>query len=192
MTTTTITPERRSQRADARRNRERVLSAARARFAEHGLDAQIDDIAADAGVGVGTVYRHFPTKLDLLEALADERFEGLGTAAREALEVEDPWEAFAGFMTYAARVMAEDRALSEAMDQHANVCGAAAERVGLRDLVDQLVTRAQRAGVLRHDLTAWDVPSLVCGIGRAVRAREGMPVMSWERFLEIILAGVRT
>jgi AcrR family transcriptional regulator len=181
----------RSQRSDARRNREKVLSAARARFAEHGLDAQIDEIAADAGVGVGTVYRHFPNKLDLLEALAEERFEGLADAARRALEVGDPWDAFAGFMTYSARVMAEDRALSEAMDQHADVCGAASERVGLLELVGELVERAQRAGQLRGDLVAWDVPSLVCGIGRAVRAREGMPVMSWERYLEIILAGVR-
>ncbi|MFI5121927.1 MAG: TetR/AcrR family transcriptional regulator [Vicinamibacteria bacterium] len=181
----------RSQRSDARRNREKVLSAARARFAEDGLDAQIDEIAADAGVGVGTVYRHFPTKLDLLEALAEERFEGLADAARLALEVADPWEAFAGFMTYSARVMAEDRALSEAMDQHSNVCQAASERVGLLALVGEVVERAQAAGQLRGDLVAWDVPSIVCGIGRAVRAREGMPVMSWERYLEIILAGVR-
>ncbi|HEY8001218.1 MAG TPA: hypothetical protein VID76_04710, partial [Solirubrobacterales bacterium] len=126
-----------------------------------------------------------------LEALAEERFEGLADAARLALEVADPWEAFAGFMTYSARVMAEDRALSEAMDQHSNVCQAASERVGLLALVGEVVERAQAAGQLRGDLVAWDVPSIVCGIGRAVRAREGMPVMSWERYLEIILAGVR-
>jgi len=181
----------RVQRADARRNHEKVLAAARAQFAEHGLEAQIDEIAAEAGVGVGTVYRHFPTKLDLLEALANERFEGLADAARAALEVADPWEAFTGFMTYSARVMAEDRALSEAMDQHARTCGAASERVGLLELTGEIVARAQASGQLRDDIVAWDVPSIVCGLGRAVRAREGMPVMSWERYLEIMLAGLR-
>jgi AcrR family transcriptional regulator len=189
--TTAPAPER-SQRADARRNHEKVLRAARGQFAEHGLDAQIDEIAAEAGVGVGTVYRHFPTKLDLLEALADERFQGLADAARAALEVDDPWEAFEGFMTYSARVMAEDRALSEAMDQHAKTCGDSARRVGLLELTGEVVGRAQASGQLREDVVASDVPSLVCGLGRAVRAREGMPTMSWERFLEIILAGLRT
>ena len=185
------TPSPRAPRADARRNRAKVLAAAREQFAEHGLDAQIDEIAARAEVGVGTVYRHFPTKLDLLEALADERFRGLADAARRALEVEDPWQAFVEFMTYSARVMTEDRALSEAMDQHGEVCGAAADRVGLLDLTGEVVKRAQEAGKLRPDIVAWDVPSLVCGIGRAVRAREGMPVMSWERYLDIMLAGLR-
>ena len=179
------------QRADARRNHQKVLEAARKLFAEHGLEAQMDEIARAAGVGVGTVYRHFPTKEDLLQALAQARFDALADAARAAREIEDPWEAFAGFMTYAARVMAEDRALSEAMDQHSDVCAAASQRVGLLELTAELVERAQASGQLRGDIVAWDVPSLVCGLGRAVRAREGMPTMSWERFLEIVLAGLR-
>jgi AcrR family transcriptional regulator len=79
----------RTQRADARRNRERVLSAARAQFAANGLEAQIDDIARAADVGVGTVYRHFPTKEALLEALAADRFIRLAEWAREALEAPD-------------------------------------------------------------------------------------------------------
>ena len=120
--------EPRAQRADARRNREKVLAAARRRFATDGLDTQVDEIARAAGVGVGTVYRHFPTKEDLLAALADDRFEGLAQAARDALEVEDPWRGFVGFMTYSARVMAEDRALSEAMDQLPGLCRASAAR----------------------------------------------------------------
>ncbi len=187
----TVTTGERGQRADAKRNREKLLVAARRRFAEHGLEAQIDEIAAEAGVGVGTVYRHFPTKLDLLEALANERFEGLAAAAREALEADDPWEGFERFMTYSAQVMADDRALSEAMDQHGDTCGEAARRVGLLELTGQVVERAQLSGQLRADVVAWDVPSLICGIGRAVRARDGMPAMSWKRYLEIMLAGLR-
>jgi AcrR family transcriptional regulator len=186
-----VTGEARTQRADARRNRAKVLLAARKLFAEQGLDAQIDEIAREAGVGVGTVYRHFPTKEDLLQALADERFAGLAGAARAALEVEDPWQAFAEFMTYAARAVVEDRALSEAMDQLPSLCATAAERVDMLALTSNLVERAQASGSLRADLVAEDVPALICGLGRMVRSDAGRPTMSWERYLEIVLAGLR-
>ncbi len=187
--TDTTAPRR--QRADARRNRESVLESARAEFAEHGLDAQIDEIARGAGVGVGTVYRHFPTKDDLLRALAQVRFEGLAAQARKALEADDGWEGFVEFMTYSAQVMAEDQMLSEAMDQRGEVCGAAADSVGLIDLVSAMIERAKLEGKLRADTVAWDVPGLICGIGRAVRAAPGVPALTWQRHLEIILSGLR-
>jgi AcrR family transcriptional regulator len=190
MDTATTTPP--TQRADARRNRAKVLEAARHQFAEHGLETQIEQIARDAGVGVGTVYRHFPTKEALLEALAEAKFEGLADAARAALEVEDPWQGFVDLMTYAARTMADDRGTSEAMDQRSDICGAAARAAGLDELTAELVERAQAAGALRPDIGADDVPSLICGLGRAVRAGDdGSPAMSWERYLDIILAGLR-
>ena len=188
---TATTGTGRAQRADARRNREKVLEAARRQFAERGLDAQIDEIARDAGVGVGTVYRHFPTKEDLLEALADHRFAGLAESAAKALEADDAWQGFVGFMTYSARVMAEDRALSEAMHQRPGMCTEAAERVHLHDITAEVVERAKASGELRPDIEASDIPSLVCGIGRALRGAPGRPAMSWERHLEIILAGLR-
>ena len=183
--------EPRAQRADARRNRERVLESARAVFAERGLDAQIDEIARGAGVGVGTVYRHFPTKEELLEALAQARFEGLAEHARQALDATDGWQGFVDFMTYSARVMAEDRLLSEAMDQRPEACGRAASGVQLIELVGALVDRAKATGELREDTGPWDVPGLICGIGRAERAAPGAPALTWERHLEIILAGLR-
>ena len=190
---TTRAPEGdRTQRADARRNRRRVLDAARASFAEDGLDVHMGKIARAAGVGVGTVYRHFPTKEDLLVALADDRFAGLAEAARAGLDDPDPWNGFAGFMRHSAKVMAEDRALSEAMDQRPEVCGRAAADVDLLAIVAKLIARAQGEGTLRPDLTAEDVPSLICGLGRAIRAKEGALAMSWERYLEIILAGLRS
>jgi AcrR family transcriptional regulator len=181
----------RNQRADAQRNRRKVLDAARVAFAEEGLDVHVEEIARTAGVGVGTVYRHFPNKEDLLEALAHDRFAGKAEAARRALEDPDPWDGFGGFMRYCAQAMAEDRALSEAMDQRPEMCARAAEDVKLLEIVDQLIVRGQEAGVLREDLGAEDVPSLICGLGRATRAGDGRPVMSWERYLEIILAGLR-
>jgi AcrR family transcriptional regulator len=190
MDTATTTPP--TQRADARRNRAKVLEAARHQFAEHGLETQIEQIARDAGVGVGTVYRHFPTKEALLEALAEAKFEGLADAARAALEVEDPWQGFVDLMTYAARTMSDDRGTSEAMDQRADICGAAARAAGLDELTAELVERAKAAGALRPDIEADDVPSLICGLGRAVRSgSDGAPAMSWERYLDIILAGLR-
>ena len=191
MTHAAIKTEPRAQRADARRNRESVLSSAREAFAERGLDAQMDEIARGAGVGVGTVYRHFPTKEDLLEALAQARFEGLAAEARRALDAEDGWEGFVEFMTYSARVMAEDRLLSEAMDEHPQTCGRASADVGLLDLVARLIDRAKATGELRDDTVPLDVPGLICGIGRAVRTAPGTPALSWQRHLEIILSGLR-
>src|SRR5215211_6632834 len=105
--------DERPLRADARRNREKVLEAARAVFSEHGRDAQIDDVARRAGVGVGTVYRHFPTKEALIEALMVAAFESIAAHAQAALEVEDPWEAFSSVLWRGAEIMSADRALSE-------------------------------------------------------------------------------
>ena len=187
---TTISPPR-APRADAQRNRAKVLVAAREQFTKRGLDAQIDEIARQAGVGVGTVYRHFPTKEDLLQALADVRFEALAKAGHEALEVDDPWAGFVQFMTYSAGVMAEDRALSEAMDQLPGLCRSSAEKVGMLAITGEVVARAQASGDLRPDLVAEDIPALVCGLGRAVRTEVERPTLSWERFLEIMLAGLR-
>ena len=180
------------QRADARRNRKRILAAARAQFAKHGLDVHMEQIARAAGVGVGTVYRNFPAKEDLLQALADERFAWFAEKARAALDDPDPWNGFCELMRESARVTAEDRSLSEAMDQLPNLCTAAAGKVRLLELNHELIERAQAAGAMRTDFTANDVPSLMRGLARATGAHDGgPPAMSWERYLEIMLAGLR-
>jgi AcrR family transcriptional regulator len=179
-------------RADARRNRERILAAAREQFAEHGLDVQMEQIARVAGVGVGTVYRHFPAKEDLLQALADERFARFADRARAGLEDPDPWNGFCELMRESARVTAEDRALSEAMGQLPGLCAAAAEKAHLLELSGELIERAQASGAMRADFTAEDVPSLMRGLARATAPHDsGPPAISWERYLEIMLAGLR-
>ena len=132
-----------AQRADARRNRERILAAARLQFATDGLDAQIDDIARGADVGVGTVYRHFPTKEALLQALAADRFTRLAEAAREALEAPDGWEGFRGFLRRSAELGANDGLLSEAMAERQAFQGAQPEKDELMEVTAALVERAQ-------------------------------------------------
>lgn len=148
-------------------------------------------IARGAGVGVGTVYRHFPAKEDLLQALADERFARFAEHAQAGLEDPDPWNGFRELMRASARVVAEDRGLSEAMDQLPDLCHASAQKVRLLELVSQLIERAKAAGAVRADFTADDVPSLMRGLARATAPQENGPAaMSWERYLEIMLAGL--
>ncbi len=183
--------EGRSMRADARRNHGRILAAARKSFAEAGLDAQIDDIARRAKVGVGTVYRHYPTKDDLVEALADDRFERLAELVREALEVADPWEGFCDFLRRSAELQAGDRALSEVMSSRPEMMTAAATGAGLFPLVAQLVDRAKEAGELRLDAAPEDVPGLMCGLGRITTKGVSEYETSWERLLAIFLDGLR-
>lgn len=178
-------------RADARRNRESILVAAREQFADHGLDVHMEQIARGAGVGVGTLYRHFPAKEDLLQALADERFARFAELARAGLEDADPWNGFCELMRESARIVAEDRGLSEAMDQLPALCTASAAKVGLLELVSELIERAKASGAMRADFTAADVPSVMRGLARATAPQDnGPPAMAWERYLEIMLAGL--
>jgi AcrR family transcriptional regulator len=189
----TVTTTTQSQRSDARRNRELVLGAARKEFARHGLDVGMDRIARTAGVGVGTVYRHFPSKEQLLVALADERFTGFAEAARESLQDPDAWNGFCRLLRHCGRVVAdEDRAISEAMDQHADLCHASAEKASLTGLTAELIANAQAQGALRADFSVDDIPSLMRGLARATAPqKDGPPAISWERYLEIMLAGLR-
>src|ERR1700759_3383884 len=106
----------RGLRSDARRNREAVLAAAQELFAKEGLEAQTPDVAKAANVGVGTVYRHFPTKDHLIAALVSERFDRLAGNVQEGLEAADAWEGVANFIRFAAEIQAEDRALCEVMN----------------------------------------------------------------------------
>jgi AcrR family transcriptional regulator len=184
-------PNGRPQRADARRNRKRVLGAARKCFAQDGLEAQIDDIARAAGLGVGTVYRHFPTKEGLIEALAADRFDRLAEKAHEALEASDPWEGFCEFMRYSAEIQAGDRALTEVMGSRPEMMEAAASAAGLFEPMAKLVRRAQRSGAMRRDAHPEDVPALVCALGRVTNPAARGPRMDWERLVAIMLDGLR-
>ncbi len=105
----------RQLRADARRNRERILEAAKQVFGEQGADAQMDDVARRAGVGVGTVYRHFPNKDVLMGELVTEKFRSFTEHARESLDEDDAWEGFSELLYATAENMAENVALQDAL-----------------------------------------------------------------------------
>src|SRR4051794_13189521 len=178
-------------RADARRNREAVIAAAKKLFAEQGLDAQMPDIAKAAKVGVGTVYRHFPTKDDLIAALAVERFERLAEKVREGIEAEDPWEGLCEFIRFAARLQADDRGLCEVMGSRPEVMNQSALAVGLDKITNELVKRAQRSGQLRKDLDWEDIPMIACSMGSVTQATMGPGEGRWPRLVEIIIDGLR-
>jgi AcrR family transcriptional regulator len=174
-------------RADARRNRERILKAARAVFADKGIDAQIDDVAKRAKVGVGTVYRHFPTKEALRDALVRERFEEIAVYAREALGREDAWEGFCELIWRAAERNAVDRAFCEIVaftDQSAIL-----EQCGLNASTAELIERAKRQGTMRADATQDDIPIMMAGAGSVMRAHPSPAI--WRRYLTIMLDGLR-
>jgi AcrR family transcriptional regulator len=178
-------------RADARRNREAVIAAAKKLFADEGLDAQMPDIAKAAKVGVGTVYRHFPTKEDLIRALAAERFERLAEKAREGIDAEDAWDGLCDFIRFAAELQADDRGLCEVMGSRPEVMNESALGVGLDELTDKLVKRAQRSGDLRRDLDWEDIPMIACGMGSVTQATMGPGEGRWPRLVEIIIDGLR-
>lgn len=187
----TTTENIRSLRSDARRNREAVLAAAQELFAKEGLEAQMPDVARAANVGVGTVYRHFPSKDDLITALVVAHFEALANKARECLGMEEPWDGISEFIRSSAHTQAQDRCLCDVTADRAEMVAGVAFAVGMPDLVDQLVKRAQRAGKLRRDLTWEDIPTIVCGLGTATQQLAGPGVGRWPRLVEVIIDGLR-
>jgi AcrR family transcriptional regulator len=178
-------------RADAERNRERILAAAAEVFADRGLDASLDDIAAAAGVGVGTVYRRFPDKDALIDALFEAKIASARDLARDSLEIDDAWEGFETFMRGMCRMQAEDRGFKEALlSRDRGRERVAAARDTIAPLAIQLLERAQREGAVREDLGTFDVPLMhLCVALIADRTRDVAPDY-WERILTILLDGV--
>ncbi len=163
------------------------MAAARAVFADKGSDAQIDDVARRAKVGVGTVYRHFPTKETLVDAVVREGFEVIAGYAREALERDDAWEAFVDLIWRSARHNADDRGLREAiaMSDRRDV----AADCGLQGVTQLIVDRAREQGAMRDDASAGDVGLMMCAAA-AVMQIDDRPE-AWQRYVTLMLDGLK-
>jgi len=181
-------------RADARRNREAIIEAARQAFADCGDAAQMDDIARLAGVGVGTVYRHFPTKDALMGELIRRKFERAAELARSYLEVEEPWKAFAGFIVEHTEEVAADRGQQRMMwfatDEAWEVAQPALGE--LRATVSELIRRAHKKKVLRKDFTVDNMPTVICALANAMQADDRGEVRhDWRALRAFFLDGLK-
>ena len=166
--TTTTNLLTRPKRADARRNYDKVLAAAREAFAEGGESTALEEIARRAGVGIGTLYRNFPNRQALLETLYLEEVEGICRMAEEQRESADPWEALASwferFIGYIATKQALAAELTNYLDRDAQLFKSS--RAALWAAGEPLLTRAQEAGVVRPDAEIGDVMHMVMGIAK--------------------------
>jgi AcrR family transcriptional regulator len=191
MASTTPPARERPLRRDAERNRLRILQAAREVFADRGLDASLDQIAAHAGVGVGTVYRRFADKDALIDALFEERIDEIAAAAQRALSASDPWEGLVGYLQQANALLARDRGLRQVLrSRGAHKTERAREKIV--PIATELVARAQQAGSLRADLDVFDLAVIDLMVSAiADMTREVSPEL-WQRALTIIIDGLAT
>ncbi|MFF3753511.1 TetR/AcrR family transcriptional regulator [Streptomyces sp. NPDC002018] len=179
-------------RRDARRNRALLTEAARDVFAEQGLDASLDEIARRAGVGNATLYRHFPDRGALVEAVFHEPLAETARAGEKARECEDAW---AGLTTYFVSVfagLAADRGANDLMTTGIpGVPSLEALHEQNRETVRLLVERAQRQGTMRDDVTTEDVLFVLAALGRTVPALAAAAPDAWRRYLGLCLDGLR-
>lgn len=182
----------RELRADAQRNLERVLDAAREVFAEEGFDACVTEIAERAGVGVGTIFRRFPTKEDLMAELLAQRGRHLIQVADEGLASDDPGAAFRRFITLASEVQISDRGFCDAVGTQVFA------RPELHEIystvmarVRFLLRRAISAGHVRGDVTAEDVALIMHGVAQTGLMVEDVAPGAWRRALSLALDGLR-
>jgi len=180
-------------RRDAERNRQRILEAAGAAFAEDGLSVTLDEIARRAGVGVGTIYRRFPDKEQLIDALFETRMNEFAAEAEAALRADDAWTGLVCFLERATEQHACDRGFKEVALSGTH----GLERVGrarelMFPLVSRLVARAQTEGSLRADVDPTDIPLLQIMLGSLSECARDVDPEAWRRYLGIITDGLRT
>ena len=178
-------------RADAARNRERILVAASQVFAERGLDATLDDVADRAGLGVGTVYRRFTDKAELVEALFERQINGVVTLAESAAAMEDSWSGLVWFLERMGEKEAENLGLRDVLLH--GVFGQdrlSKARENIVPLVTHLVERAQRDGHLRPDFLPTDVPMIELMVNSVAAYTNAVAPDLWRRYLSILLDGL--
>jgi AcrR family transcriptional regulator len=181
-------------RADAARNRARVLDAARTAFAEAGLDVGVEEIARRAGVGKGTLYRRFPTKEALVRAIFEDILDEVDRRVAESEAIADPGEAFANYLRGAAEMQACNQGFYDVVAQRLGAAALTAEqRRRILAAAARPLQRAQEAGAIRADLVPEDVQLILRMIGATTRpAPDGTPMDEyWPRYLGLVLDALR-
>ena len=190
MNTSTTDPK--TLRSDARRNRERLVASARELFASAGVNVPVEEITHHAGLGMGTLYRHFPTKEELIDAVLEDAFAELVGAAEQAAADDDAWAGFTGFLEQALALHAANRGLKDVLATNSQGAQRAeAMRARIRPLLRRTIERAQEQGTLRSDFTAEDLPLVFWTGGRVIETTASVAPDHWRRYLGLLLDGLR-
>lgn len=182
-------PVEKPLRSDAARNRERILEAAEEVFKTRGLEATLDDIAAHAGLGVGTVYRRFANRDDLVDALFAEKLTAVAAQARTVLDEPDSWVRLRKLLETMAGIVTTDQGLFEVL-----VCrpgGREAVREQMLPIVTSVFEAAQADGHLRADIATTDFPMILRMLGGIADATREIRPDVWRRYLDLVLDGLR-
>ncbi|WP_280422555.1 TetR/AcrR family transcriptional regulator [Nocardia carnea] len=192
MNLATTAPRTRRLRVDAARNQQRIIDAARELFADRGLEITLDDVADRAGVGVGTVYRRFANKRELISEVFAVHVREFAEAAQDALTVADPWEGVVRLFDYACRHMATNRGFSEVMlEMHDDPDRLAHPREQLGPAVAAVMERARDAGVLQPGIAATDLFALIYMVDSLAEFARPVDSDIWRRYMAITLNGIR-
>ena len=186
------TQSQRPLRADAERNRERILEVAAELFRDRGADASLEEVAVRAGVGIGTVYRRFGDRDGLIDALFDARLEEVAALGERALGLDDPWDGLETFLRESARISVADRGFREvALNPSRGRDRAARARERIAPLAGRLLARAREDGRLRADFEVFDVPMLQLMLGTVADVAGEIAPELWERYFAILLDGLK-
>ncbi|MGX9888866.1 TetR/AcrR family transcriptional regulator [Streptomyces sp. NPDC002276] len=186
------TPAPKPLRADAARNRAKLVAAATDVFGERGLDASLEEIARRAGVSIGTLYNHFPTREAFWDAIFPERLAALERIIDSALAAPDPWDGFVGYLEGLFALQAEDHGLNDALAQRFRAAGEVEQAChqGFRR-AEQIIERARDSGQLRPDFEPEDLVTLIWAMSQVIRESMATAPDAWRRCLGFFLDGLR-
>ncbi|MFH8766336.1 TetR/AcrR family transcriptional regulator [Streptomyces althioticus] len=179
-------------RRDAQRNREAIVAAATDAFAREGMGAPLEPIAKAAGVAIGTLYSHFPTRLELAEIVFEEKIDAWLDAAQKAATAEDPWSGFAQYLEMVCELQADDRGLGDLTSMSTPLAECVESRLArIRTLGQTIVQRAQSQGTLRADVSPDDMAFVIWAHGGIMAAIQDVAPEAWRRHLALMLDGFR-
>ena len=183
-------PTATATRSDALRNRAKLVASARELFAGNGVEVSVEEITQHAGVGMGTLYRHFPTKEELVDAVLEDAFDEILVLANAAASADDPWQGLTGFFEGVLELRVQNRGIRDLIAAGTHGARHAEMRRRIRPLIRGLILRAQAEGALRKDFKLDDVTFVLQSVGRVIDAGDGGRT-TWRRHLSFFLDGLR-